>query len=151
MFIPYYREAARLSTARNSGHTVPEEDYDEKNRRLKRPLASHLTIYKFQSNMVLSISHRFTGMILTSLTMSLAACEFSSPACFPLYRLIIRFLKFLFRFFLAAVFWSLCRSVARHASKFVDAIGRKARHRLALFVSFHQRNSTHCMGLWSSD
>lgn len=79
------------------------EDYDEKNERLQRPLAPHLTIHKLQNNMVLSISHRFTGMILTSLTVGLASCEifffiFQRP-----------FLKwsFNFRCITTGAFWAL--------------------------------------------
>lgn len=42
------------------------ESHDEKNMRLKRPLSPHLTIYQVQLTSMLSVSHRATGIILTS-------------------------------------------------------------------------------------
>ncbi|XP_063985271.1 succinate dehydrogenase cytochrome b560 subunit, mitochondrial isoform X1 [Diachasmimorpha longicaudata] len=40
------------------------ESYIEKNKRLKRPMSPHLTIYKPQLTSMLSITHRGTGMAL---------------------------------------------------------------------------------------
>ncbi|XP_011305336.1 succinate dehydrogenase cytochrome b560 subunit, mitochondrial [Fopius arisanus] len=40
------------------------ESYAEKNKRLKRPMSPHLTIYKPQLTSMLSITHRGTGMAL---------------------------------------------------------------------------------------
>ena len=37
------------------------EGYDERNKRLNRPLSPHLSIYKLQSNMIMSMGHRVTG------------------------------------------------------------------------------------------
>ncbi|XP_043785673.1 succinate dehydrogenase cytochrome b560 subunit, mitochondrial-like [Apis laboriosa] len=45
------------------------ETHDEKNLRLKRPLSPHLTIYQIQLTAFLSITHRTTGMILSSYAM----------------------------------------------------------------------------------
>ncbi|CAG9562390.1 unnamed protein product [Danaus chrysippus] len=42
-----------------------EEHHDIKNERLKRPLSPHLTIIEYQLTSILSISHRFAGMILS--------------------------------------------------------------------------------------
>ena len=39
--------------------------------RLKRPLSPHLTIYDLQLTSMLSVSHRATGMILSSYAMIL--------------------------------------------------------------------------------
>ena len=43
-----------------------EEHHDIKNARLSRPLSPHLTIYSFQLTSMLSITHRTTGLILTT-------------------------------------------------------------------------------------
>ncbi|KAA0201836.1 hypothetical protein HAZT_HAZT002968 [Hyalella azteca] len=43
------------------------EEYFSKNQRLGRPLSPHLSIYKPQLTSVLSISHRATGVLLSSL------------------------------------------------------------------------------------
>lgn len=48
------------------------EDFDGKNKRLKRPLSPHLSIHKLQNNMILSMAHRFTGIILCGLPIGLA-------------------------------------------------------------------------------
>lgn len=42
------------------------ETHDEKNMRLKRPLSPHLTIYQVQLTSMLSVTHRATGIILSS-------------------------------------------------------------------------------------
>ncbi|CAL7933361.1 unnamed protein product [Xylocopa violacea] len=47
------------------------ESHDEKNMRLKRPMSPHLTIYQIQLTSFLSITHRTTGMILSSYAMLL--------------------------------------------------------------------------------
>ncbi|XP_028034043.1 succinate dehydrogenase cytochrome b560 subunit, mitochondrial-like [Bombyx mandarina] len=43
-----------------------EEHHDVRNAKLNRPLSPHLTIYSFQLTAVLSITHRATGMMLTT-------------------------------------------------------------------------------------
>ena len=45
---------------------LPGENHFDKNRRLKRPMSPHLTIYKPQLTSMLSISHRGTGMAMAS-------------------------------------------------------------------------------------
>lgn len=39
-----------------------QEQYDDKNARLKRPLSPHLSIYELQLTSTLSLTHRATGM-----------------------------------------------------------------------------------------
>lgn len=56
----------------NPSKPQPNEDHDEKNKRLRRPISPHLGIYQFQSNMALSITHRFTGLAQTGLLYGLA-------------------------------------------------------------------------------
>lgn len=46
----------------NPSKPQPNEDHEAKNKRLRRPISPHLSIYQFQSNMALSITHRFTGL-----------------------------------------------------------------------------------------
>jgi len=53
------------------------ETHHEKNVRLQRHISPHLSIYKFQLTSVLSITHRFTGIILTGYAAALAS--FSLP------------------------------------------------------------------------
>nr|XP_012139786.1 PREDICTED: succinate dehydrogenase cytochrome b560 subunit, mitochondrial-like [Megachile rotundata] len=45
------------------------ETHDEKNMRLKRPMSPHLTIYQVQLTSLLSITHRTTGIILSTYAM----------------------------------------------------------------------------------
>ncbi|XP_025404996.1 uncharacterized protein LOC112679416 [Sipha flava] len=49
------------------------ETHDEKNFRLHRPMSPHLTIYKPQLTSILSITHRGTGVALSSITAGLGA------------------------------------------------------------------------------
>jgi succinate dehydrogenase (ubiquinone) cytochrome b560 subunit len=51
------------------------ETHDEKNFRLHRPMSPHLTIYKPQLTSILSITHRGTGVALSSITAGLGACK----------------------------------------------------------------------------
>ena len=61
----------------SSIHVTPQklsqvyETHDEKNARLKRPMSPHLTIYKIDLQMVLSMSHRITGAALSVYAISL--------------------------------------------------------------------------------
>ena len=48
------------------------EDFEEKSKRLKRPLSPHLSIHKLQNNMIVSMTHRFTGIILCGIPIGLA-------------------------------------------------------------------------------
>merc|ERR1711911_53216 len=63
-----WRQAMPSSTfamkTANTNRTKPMmgENFENKNKRLNRPLSPHLSIYKFQANMALSISHRITGL-----------------------------------------------------------------------------------------
>merc|ERR1739844_837551 len=53
-------------------HQISREEFWEKNKRLKRPLSPHLTIYKPQLTSMLSITHRGTGVAQSGI-LSLAA------------------------------------------------------------------------------
>ncbi|OQR79454.1 succinate dehydrogenase cytochrome b560 subunit [Tropilaelaps mercedesae] len=55
----------------------PTEPFFEKQKALSRPLSPHLTVYKWQITMVMSISHRITGL---GLAMGVYAMAFSAIA-----------------------------------------------------------------------
>ncbi|CAL7933360.1 unnamed protein product [Xylocopa violacea] len=59
------------------------ESHDEKNMRLKRPMSPHLTIYQIQLTSFLSITHRTTGMILSSYAMLLGLGTLLIPGGIP--------------------------------------------------------------------
>ncbi|KAL2726651.1 hypothetical protein V1478_006929 [Vespula squamosa] len=59
------------------------ETHDEKNMRLKRPMSPHLTIYQVQLTALLSISHRTTGIILSSYAMFLGLGTLFVPGGIP--------------------------------------------------------------------
>lgn len=51
-------------------------EFEERNKALKRPLSPHLSAYKFQSNMMISMGHRITGVVLYGMLFGLAAGTF---------------------------------------------------------------------------
>ncbi|KAL6422534.1 hypothetical protein ACFW04_010647 [Cataglyphis niger] len=59
------------------------ETHDEKNMRLKRPMSPHLTIYELQLTSLLSLTHRTTGIILSSYAMFLGLGTLFIPGGIP--------------------------------------------------------------------
>ena len=61
------------------------EDYWAKNKRLRRPVSPHLTIYKPQITSMLSITHRGSGLALSVLVSALGIgeCSATSPPTPP--------------------------------------------------------------------
>ncbi|XP_014488355.1 PREDICTED: succinate dehydrogenase cytochrome b560 subunit, mitochondrial-like [Dinoponera quadriceps] len=59
------------------------ESHDEKNMRLKRPMSPHLSIYEIQLTALLSITHRTTGIILSSYAMFLGLGTLFIPGGIP--------------------------------------------------------------------
>nr|XP_034180170.1 succinate dehydrogenase cytochrome b560 subunit, mitochondrial-like [Osmia lignaria] len=59
------------------------ESHDERNMRLKRPMSPHLTIYQVQITSLLSITHRTTGLILSSYAMMLGLGTLLIPGGIP--------------------------------------------------------------------
>ena len=55
---------------------ITNETFEEKNARLKRPLSPHLSIYKPQITMTLSISHRISGVILFGYFCAISGCNY---------------------------------------------------------------------------
>ncbi|KAI9551548.1 hypothetical protein GHT06_021881 [Daphnia sinensis] len=69
----------------NRTKPLTNENFEDKNKRLQRPISPHLTVYKFQSNMALSITHRFTGLAQNGFIYGLALGAMTLPASFPYY------------------------------------------------------------------
>ncbi|XP_031789334.1 succinate dehydrogenase cytochrome b560 subunit, mitochondrial isoform X1 [Nasonia vitripennis] len=63
--------------------TTACETHDEKNMRLKRPLSPHLTIYQLQLTSMLSVTHRGTGIVLSSYAMILGLGTLFVPGGVP--------------------------------------------------------------------
>jgi len=86
-----WRQAMPSSTfamkTANTNRTKPMmgENFENKNKRLNRPLSPHLSIYKFQANMALSISHRITGLAQNGMLYGLALGAMVLPGNFPYY------------------------------------------------------------------
>ncbi|XP_036150256.1 succinate dehydrogenase cytochrome b560 subunit, mitochondrial-like [Monomorium pharaonis] len=59
------------------------ETHDEKNKRLKRPMSPHMTIYQVQLTWMLSLSHRTTGIILASYAAFLGLGTLCIPGGIP--------------------------------------------------------------------
>ncbi|KAF3419936.1 hypothetical protein E2986_02897 [Frieseomelitta varia] len=59
------------------------ETHDEKNLRLKRPMSPHLSIYQVQLTSLLSVSHRTTGIILSTYAMLLGFGTLLIPGGIP--------------------------------------------------------------------
>lgn len=62
--------SSSLITPPPPAQTLPGETYFDKNKRLNRPMSPHLTIYKPQLTSMLSLSHRGTGIVLSTLLSS---------------------------------------------------------------------------------
>lgn len=56
----------------NNTKPLAGENFEDKNKRLARPVSPHLGIYKFEQNMAMSISHRITGVAQNGMLYGLA-------------------------------------------------------------------------------
>ena len=58
-----------------SNQALPQqgENFEDKNKRLNRPISPHLSIYNFETTMAFSITHRITGLAQNGLIYGLAA------------------------------------------------------------------------------
>lgn len=70
------------------------EDFWAKNKRLRRPLSPHLTIYKPQITSLLSVTHRGTGLALAGLLYGFGIGTVVLPGSFPHYLEMIQALHF---------------------------------------------------------
>ncbi|XP_066152652.1 succinate dehydrogenase cytochrome b560 subunit, mitochondrial-like [Euwallacea fornicatus] len=105
------------------------ESHDDRNARFNRPQSPHLTIYKPQLTAMMSISHRFTGLILTAYTVALsaAAIYLEFPLEFYIEKLksaeigagSIYGLKFLLAFPLTYHFWNGIRHLLWDTGRFL--------------------------------
>lgn len=59
----------------NTGPVLEGVEFEIKNKNLKRPLSPHLSIHVAWSNMILSMTHRFTGIFLFAIPFGLASGE----------------------------------------------------------------------------
>lgn len=66
------------------------ESFQDKNKRLSRPMSPHLGIYKWEITMIMSISHRTTGLIMTGGLYSFAIGMMALPGSFPYYLSLIQ-------------------------------------------------------------
>ncbi|EZA55187.1 Succinate dehydrogenase cytochrome b560 subunit, mitochondrial [Ooceraea biroi] len=66
-----------------SPNMIACESHDERNMRLKRPMSPHLQIYQIQLTWVLSITHRSTGMMLSSYAIFLGLGTLFIPGGIP--------------------------------------------------------------------
>ncbi|XP_046631907.1 succinate dehydrogenase cytochrome b560 subunit, mitochondrial-like [Daphnia pulicaria] len=73
------------SVEANRAKPLSNENFENKNKRLQRPISPHLSIYQFNSNMAASITHRFTGLAQNGLMYGLAIGAMVLPASFPHY------------------------------------------------------------------
>lgn len=69
----------------NRAKPLAKEDFEGKNKRLQRPISPHLSVYKFQSNMALSITHRFTGLAQNGVMYGLALGAVTLSGSYPYY------------------------------------------------------------------
>ena len=56
----------------NHSKPLAHENFEEKNKRLQRPISPHLSAYKVMWNSSLSISHRFAGLAQNGFLYALA-------------------------------------------------------------------------------
>lgn len=78
----YTASSLLSSTTTNPSH-ITCETHDERNMRLKRPMSPHMTVYEVQLTWVLSITHRATGMMLSSYAMFLGLGTLFIPGGIP--------------------------------------------------------------------
>nr|AAH78306.1 Succinate dehydrogenase complex, subunit C, integral membrane protein [Danio rerio] len=68
--------------------------FGQKNTRLNRPMSPHMTIYKWSVPMAMSISHRGTGIALSSGISAFALAALVLPESYPYYLDLIHSLTF---------------------------------------------------------
>jgi len=76
---------AMKAVGTNRTKPLSGENFETKNKRLNRPLSPHLSIYKFQANMALSIGHRATGLAQNGMIYGLALGAMVLPGSYPYY------------------------------------------------------------------
>lgn len=74
--------------------TQSAEDYWTKNKRLRRPVSPHLTIYKPQITSMLSFSHRATGLLLSTVISGFSIGMLTLPGSYPHYLGLIQSMEF---------------------------------------------------------
>merc|ERR1711911_338127 len=94
------KDAARASTfalksvTANNSKPISGENFEAKNKRLKRPISPHLSIYNFETTMAFSITHRFTGLALNGMLYGIAAGAILLPGSYPHYLAMVEAMHF---------------------------------------------------------
>ncbi|XP_042237871.1 succinate dehydrogenase cytochrome b560 subunit, mitochondrial-like [Homarus americanus] len=70
------------------------EDYWAKNKRLRRPVSPHMTIYKPQITSMLSLSHRASGLALSGLMSGFSIGMLALPGSYPHYLSLVQSMEF---------------------------------------------------------
>ncbi|KAK7081081.1 hypothetical protein SK128_022644 [Halocaridina rubra] len=70
------------------------EDFWAKNKRLRRPVSPHMTIYKPQITSMLSLSHRATGVALSAILSGFSIGMLALPNSYPFYLDLIQSMHF---------------------------------------------------------
>ncbi|XP_068604857.1 succinate dehydrogenase cytochrome b560 subunit, mitochondrial [Brachionichthys hirsutus] len=80
-FCVLYRHAAPMGTAAKE----EMDKFSAKNANLNRPVSPHITIYKWSVPMMMSITHRGTGVGLSGALSAVAVAALVLPGTFPHY------------------------------------------------------------------
>ncbi|KAK4313657.1 hypothetical protein Pmani_015012 [Petrolisthes manimaculis] len=100
---PIYLEAPLVTQWSRPLFTTPSsagmqaqtpEDYWAKNKRLRRPVSPHMTIYKPQITSLLSLSHRASGIILSAAISGLGIGMLLLPGSYPYYLGVLQSMQF---------------------------------------------------------
>ncbi|XP_076066075.1 succinate dehydrogenase cytochrome b560 subunit, mitochondrial-like [Oratosquilla oratoria] len=70
------------------------EDFWAKNKRLKRPISPHMTIYKPQITSILSLSHRASGIMLSGVISGFGIGMLALPGSYPYYLEMVQNMQF---------------------------------------------------------
>ncbi|XP_066989330.1 succinate dehydrogenase cytochrome b560 subunit, mitochondrial [Macrobrachium rosenbergii] len=93
---PFATQWMRVSTTSSCLALKPQsaEDFWAKNKRLRRPVSPHLTIYKPQITSMLSLTHRATGIALSIVMSGFSIGMLALPNSYPFYLDLIQSMQF---------------------------------------------------------
>ncbi|XP_071523245.1 succinate dehydrogenase cytochrome b560 subunit, mitochondrial-like [Panulirus ornatus] len=70
------------------------EDFWAKNKRLRRPVSPHMTIYKPQITSLLSLTHRASGIVLSGVLSAFSIGMLALPGSYPYYLGLVQTMEF---------------------------------------------------------